>query len=627
MLASAPGKDHEAVADTEKQSTTWKVKDPQQWAGVRLSQIEEGLAVLRNSGYLFHDAVEGCLIWAEKLLAVVLSDVSAWENSAMASSPYWTIHLCQIGFSLQKNGEGYKICSRSQEEIDEKVSCWSMSNMHKVLSGNKSKSFKDFTKGGEYLTTVPSQAARKNKFPHWATRGDAQTKHLDIRALGDETMQQRKTSTFFALWDAAGLPPVDPRIRERSLPATHLFAKSMSARARKAAQIIAPSRDGMIAAKSTGRIVHAGKRASMGIPCESGIRAGKRAAVVSITDLSDDDVDDYGIPIQRTLAGSSRNCGVESEEPVGPIGPVEVPSDDEVDKEEKKEGLLASLFSEPVANVGDAATRNSRSTPSEGEFESSDDESEAEEVDQADESEAEDDDEAEEAEEAEQSNAERSGQSNADGPREEGGTSIPTDEWFANARQLLHESMSDRDRERVDQALKDKQQQIRGERLTKGQLKNIDWLSKINIASLKEGTFKVERRACKPTFEQLMKRRTNLLEKQRRQESREKLKQAREDLQVELKKQLDEQARQRHQKKLLVSQAKEERKLARHGRRVAAANAKLNAPLKKQREKERKRKCAYQEQAAKKLEYAKRRKVDTIVRTGDTTLKIVLNRR
>ena len=187
--------------------------------------------------------------------------------------------------------------------------------------------------------------------------------------------------------------------------------------------------------------------------------------------------------------------------------------------------------------------------------------------------------------------------------------------------------MSDRDRERVDQALKDKQQQIRGERLTKGQLKSIDWLSKINIASLKEGTFKVERRARKPTFEQLMKRRTNLLEKQRRQESREKLKQAREDLQVELKKQLEEQARQRLQKKLHVSQAKEERKLARHGRRVAAANAKLNAPLKKQREKERKRKCAYQEQAAKKLEYAKRRKVDAIVRTGDTTLKIVLNRK
>lgn len=603
MLASAPGKDHEAVADTEKQSAPWQVKDPKQWADVRLSQIAEGLAVFRNSGYLFHDAVEGCLIWAEKLLAVVLSDVSAWENSAMASSPYWTIHLCQIGFSLRENGEGYKICSRLKEEIDEKVSCWSMSNMHKVLSGDKSKSFKDFTKGGEYLTTVSSQAARKNKFAHCTTRGDAPTKHLDIRPLGDETMQQRKTSTFFALWDAAGLPPVDPRIRERSLPAKHLFANSRSARARKAAQIIAPSRDGMIAAKSTGRIVHAGKRASMGIvlPCESGIRAGKRAAVVSVADLSDDDVDDYGIPIQRTQAGSSRNCGVESEEPVGPIGPVEVPSDDEVDKEEKKEGLLASLFSEPVANVSDTATRNASSTPSEGEFESSDKESEAEDVDEAD--------------EADESEA------------EEGGTSIPPDEWFANARQLLHESMSDRDRERVDQALKDKQQQIRGERLTKGQLKSIDWLSKINIASLKEGTFKVERRARKPTFEQLMKRRTNLLEKQRRQESREKLKQAREDLQVELKKQLDEQARQRLQKKLHVSQAKEERKLARHGRRVAAANAKLNAPLKKQREKERKRKCAYQEQAAKKLEYAKRRKVDAIVRTGDTTLKIVLNRK
>ena len=301
---SADGEREQLAGKSVQPSSHWRVQNPDHWAEVRLVQIEQGLHVFREAGFLYTDDIARCVNWARSMLAVVLSDVSACEESAMASSSYWTIHLCQIGFSYIDQGEGYKICSHSMAEMNEKVECWSMSNMHKVLSGEKSKAFKDLSRGGEYLTAVSSQAARKNKFGRWATRGDARTKNLDIRPLGDEEAQKRKTATFFTLWDAACLPAVDTRIRERRPPNTHLFAKSQSARSRKADQVLG-SRDALLATQSIGRILHAEKRASMGPVKGSGIQAALFATpkrpvpLVRIADLSDDEVDDDGVPIPR----------------------------------------------------------------------------------------------------------------------------------------------------------------------------------------------------------------------------------------------------------------------------------------------------------------------------------------
>lgn len=587
-------------------STLWRVQNPGHWAEVRLVQIEQGLHVFREAGFLYRDDIARCVNWACSMLSVVLSDVSACEERAMASSSYWTIHLCQIGFSYLDSGEGYKICSHSMAEINEKVECWTMSNMHKLLSGEKSKAFKDLSRGGEYLTQVSSQAARKNRFGRWATRGNARTKNLDIRPLGDEEAQQAKTATFFMLWDAAGLPAVDTRIRERRPPNTHLFAKSQSARSRKADQVLG-SRDALLATQSIGRILHAEKRASMGPVKGSGIQAALFAApkrpvsVVRVADLSDDEVDDDGVPIPRA-SHPSHPTHPSEDEPTGRFCPAELPSDDEEDVAEKKESVLVSLLQDASAVSAVSAVRTE-------EFESSDDDSGNNDSDNNEDDPSESDNES--ASEEPQS-----------GPREEGAS---YEVMASESKKMLLDSISDRERERVEQALSDKQKQLRGETLTKCQLKNIDWLSRISMNSLMNGEFKIIRRARQPTVEQMMKRRLKQAAIERRKKALQELRDARQNLQIELRKQLDERTRERFENRLKLLQAKEVRKQQRQERRIQVANAKLNARVQSQRETERKRRLFYEERASKSIEYAKKRKVDAVALVGETKLKILLH--
>ena len=190
---------------------------------------------------------------------------------------------------------------------------------------------------------------------------------------------------------------------------------------------------------------------------------------------------------------------------------------------------------------------------------------------------------------------------------------------------MLLSSISDRERDRIQQALSDKQQQLKGATLTKGQLKNIDWLSRICMNSLMNGEFKIIRRTRQPTVDQMVKHRAKQAAIARRKKALQDLREARQNLQIELRKQLDERTRQRLQNRLQLLQAKETRKQERQERRIQVANAKLNARVQSQRETERKRRLFYEERASKSIEYAKKRKVDAIALVGDTKLKILLH--
>jgi hypothetical protein len=618
-----------AAVATRKSSCGWHVKHPKQWADNRVVQIEQGLLVFYHAGFIHYDTVVKCTNWAGFMLAVVLVDPSAWEMHAMASSSYWAIHLCQIGFALQDSGEGYKICGRSRDELHEKKECWSLNNMHKVLSGDKSKRFKDFSKGGTYVTDISSEVARKNKIAWWSMRGDERTKHLDIRPLGDETMQERKTASFFQVWDAADLPQGEEqlvsRIRDRRPPDTHLYSDSHSAKSEVSKRVMSSS-VGMIAMKAINRTNHCAKRAVMGPVCGSGIKSDMKAALLNKprprVDLpmesSDDELDDNGMPMAHRKGPSSRNCGVEANESDVLFGRAEAPSDDEEDRKQNTVDLLEAALKSPMADACNPETRNVSSTPSEDGVVDDDDHPSS-----SDDSEEESsDDESESGGDTEQSDVDT-----PDGPREEGVSSTLPENLYAHGTQILKESLSIKDRDKVERALDAKRLQHRGQQLTKGQLALLDWLSKIDLVSLREGNLKINRRKAQPTFDQLQKRLSKEAEARRRKEATELLRVAREDLQVELRKQLDEKSRERLQNRLKKLEAKEARKTRRHHRRVERANFRLNNTVRKQREQEQSRKRKYQEQAAKKLEYAKKRKISAAVRTGPLSMTILLHQK
>jgi DNA-binding protein YbaB len=608
-VSSAEPAEQEEVAGPSKSSSLWIVKIPQRWADNRIVQIEQGLHVFYHAGIIHFDTVNRCVNWAGRMLAVVLSNPSAWEEHAMASSSYWTIHLCQIGFALGEGGDGFQVSSQSYEDMNEKKECLTMANMHKILLGDKSSRFKDFSKGGTYLTTVSSAAARKNKIQMWAMRGDERIKHLDIRPLGDELKQQRKTATFFQLWDEAGLPWDDDKhmnlIRERRAPLTHKFADPNTPKSQFSKKLMT-NPTGLVAMKAMNRAVHGTKRASMGPVRGSDIKAAlfrkPSASVVRMAELSEDEVDDDGrpIPSAKTAKASLRNCGAESSEATGPLDRAEAPSDDETDLLLKKVAILEAAAKAPADPVCDPETRNASSTPSEhGLTDAEDDHPSSSESDDS------DSDSDEEM-------------PDPDGPREEGGFSNPSDAIVNNL------SMSDADKDKVNDAKAALSRQQLGKDLTKRELSLIAWLQKINFDSLVEGEIKFNPRKRQKTIEQLQKQRAKEAEARRRREAAELLRQAREALQVELRKQLDERTRERLQNNLLKLQGKEERKIARHQKRVERINLKMNNAIRKDRERQETRKRKYQELAAKKIEYARKRNMSAIVRTGDLSLKLLI---
>lgn len=595
MAMSSDGTDEVEEFTTRERTNGWRVLDPERWSNNRLTQIHESLEVFHQNGFITQDGVKWGVRAGGSMLGVVVADPKACETKAMACPSYWAIHLCQIAFSRRDNGDGFKVSSRHQEELDRAVECWSMENMHKVLLGDKSKSFKDVSKGGEFQTEISSQAARKNKIPVWALRGDARRKRLDVRPLGDESQQIKKTASFFEIFKQAGLDednPVDPRIVNRQPPDTHMFQSSGSARERMTAHALA-GREAMLAMKSIGKQVHGVKRSGMGAVRNSsvlprtvfhkpgsilasvkktgGLSMGSTERYTSSRFDSDSDSDplhpelDTGngmMPIARKKYGISRNGAVDEVEVAGPVDKAEVPSDDEEDVLQDKEDSLKEMISSSAGAPNRDSDKDSE--------EEMDDE--------------------------------------LTGPREEGAVTISEESFDEKFKAIRGISISDNDRDKIRAAIEARDAQKRGERLTQGQCRLIVWFSRLDPDALKEGELKKKKPTLTP--EQIIKRKQEAADKKRKQQNKAALKEAREAYQVAI---LEE----REERKLANRKRKQEEEEAKEKKRQEKNEAKMNRgndALKNYLEKKRR------QESEPKMKMAKKRNV---VQTGEFSLKIV----
>lgn len=627
MTSEMSNEDEEV--ETIENSSLWRVKHPERWAEVRLMQIHECLLVFRDNNFISYSGVDRAVSWAGSMLGTVLSDLKGCETKAMASSSYWSIHLCQIAFSKCEQGNGYTVSSQYEKELDRSVECWSIINMHRVLSGDKSKSFKDTSKGDDYQTTVSSQAARKNKVGFHALRGDARIKRLDIRPLGDETQRMKKSASFFQIWKQSGLPELDIKIINCEPPARHKFNASGSTREKIAAQALA-GREELLAMKTTGRKVHGLKRAGMGAVNGSSVisralftKDGARSSRLSIgsteaklqskqtmmhsdSESSDDEpeIGENGFPVARKKKGVSRNGAIDENENLSPIGMAALPSEDEEDVKVEKEKLLhdALQFTE--------ISQKTRCQSPTVEVDKKQDDKIDLESSSSDEDEDGCDDQADQAD-----------QEDHTGPCEEGCLRATEYDLYEKSKNVPMFSIKNSDRDRIERVEHARDLQKRGIKLNHRQIKDIEWFEKLDLESLKHGEIKPRKRTR--TFEETLKKKQKEIEKKKRAEKRKTLQKLREAVQKTILEERDERklaiAKRRHEE----FTAKLERMKARENRRVQKVNERLNDALRKERDRNRKKIEQYGKEAQLKSENAKKRNLDSIIRVGDHKVKIL----
>lgn len=165
----------------------------------------------------------------------------------------------------------------------------------------------------------------------------------------------------------------------------------------------------------------------------------------------------------------------------------------------------------------------------------------------------------------------------------------------------------------------------RGEKLTKRDEADLDWRERLDPLALREGRIVPVRRKKQKTWEQIVKKRREELEKQKRKENR---RQAR-DLRREKKamekaaKMQDKEEAARQRKEL--ERQREQRRRERDEARIQKASDFLNSAIRKKREKEKVRLEVQQKKADEKLERARKNNRLAVVATpGTLTLKINL---
>ena len=626
-------------------TSLWRPKLPGRWAETRLVQIQECLKTFHDGLFLSYDEMHRAEVWAERMLAYVLRNMKQFETREMANSAYWAIHLCQIAFSLKEHGFGYEIRSKDQEELDRAVECWSMTNMHKVLLGDKSKSFKDPTKQGS-LTQVSSQAARKIGIPGYLLAGDARRRAMDVRALGNESQQIKKSACFFEIWRLAGLDEVgsvDSKIVARQPPCTHRYNKSGSARERKAAETLR-DKGTMVAMKVTNKKAHALQRRGMlGAGVKSvvphnlfkklgsstkgrGLSTGSTDRYQNPSQFSDPSESESecaeGVPVARKKKGISRNGAVEAvqedkkDEDSRPVERATVPSDDEADADEEKEAFLKE-FLLPVAPMAPVVVEPM-------DMESSDDDEDYDEG-MGEESEDDGDDDDDDDGDDDDGGGDDGDEQEPAGPREEGCVTLTPADFREKTDALKGVSMSDRDQDKLKRVVVARGKMRLNERLTAGDCKILNWFKNLDVESIKQGKLVTKRSA--PSLEQIVKRKQKEAARNKSHMRRELVKTQRRELNAAI---LEE----RNERKLAVlerhrdeADAKLKRAEGRAHRRIERANEKINDFRKGKIAKNRKKKERMLERADRKMQIAKKRNLDVVIPTGDLKFKILLRQR
>lgn len=633
--------------ETVGNTSLWAPKRPDRWAENRLVQIQECLHTFYENEFLKWHDMQRAVRWAEKMLSYVLLHMKECETRAMANSAYWSIHLCQIAFSRREFGCGYMIEWKMYEKMQHAVECWNMANMHKVLMGDKSKSFRDPATQGS-LTSIDSRAARKNRIPAYLLRGSERRKRMDVRALGDEAQQIKKSASFFEIWRLAGLDeenPVDTRIVDRRPPDTRQLQFSGSTLERVGLRVLS-DKDSLLAMKATGREALAGRqRGMLGASVKSssvvprnlfnkskwavGPALGKKSklstgsiekySVSSFIHSESDSEPEFqdGVPVARQKKGISRNGAADDDEASGPVDRATVPSDDEADADEGKETFLKEFI---ATEVCDPETRRASSTPSE-----TDDAEPAEAAEPAESEKSSDEDEDYEDSDVDDAVSSDSDEDLEDtGPREEGAITITDAEIHEKTKAFRGLSLSDSDRAKFRMVDDAKNKQKRNERLTALELKALNWFKNLDPEALKEGELRRKKRP--PTWQQILKRKQKEAQKRKSEARRIALKTTREELHAAILEERNERKRAILERQLEEAAEKLKRAEDRGRRRIERFNFKINDFRRRQKERNRKKQERLQADADRKLKNARKRNMNAVIHSGDFKMTIVLRK-
>lgn len=341
MSSEEEAEDADSDSDAESSAVVgkrWKLHGPvMNWAETRRAHIDECFHVFASEGFMHQDERPAATARVMKCLLHVVTHQDHWARRGhMASPAFWACVFVMDSYS--RRPEGYEVRNKSIEVLNHAKEAWTLDNMHKVLAGEKSQSFKDRAQSEEYLTNVPTGRG----FGRAVTRAGLKLRKLGVHDLGNRpSVRFKKMQTLLELMQLAGLERPHERICNMLPPETHQLRMANSAR-EAAMERISAEWDHNIAVRSVdflrARVTMLGQQRPRGPRAPSPISVPWHPANRNDNDGAVDIGD--GTFAKAKPRPSAHAC--EDGEKVV-TGPVALPSDDEEDKRDTKDDKIARL--------------------------------------------------------------------------------------------------------------------------------------------------------------------------------------------------------------------------------------------------------------------------------------------
>ena len=319
----------------------WKLRGPiMNWGETRRAHIDECFHVFASEGFMYYDEIPPAMARVVKCLLHVVNHQDHWARRGyMASPAFWACVF--VMDSCARRPEGYQVRNKSIEVLNHAKEAWTLDNMHKVLAGEKSQSFKDRAQSQEYLTNVPTGRG----FGRAVTRSGLKLRKLGVHDLGNRpSVRVKKMRTLLELMQLAGIERPHERICNMQPPETHQLRMSNSAR-EAAMERISADWDHNIAMRSANFV--RSRAAMVGPQCPQLPRAPSPISAPwhpANRNDHDDAVDVGDGTFAKAKPRPSAHAVHEDGENIVAV-PVALPSDDEEDKRDTKDDKIARLQS------------------------------------------------------------------------------------------------------------------------------------------------------------------------------------------------------------------------------------------------------------------------------------------
>ena len=321
----------------------WVIKSPViNWAETRRAHMNVCFLVLCDNRFMYHDEVYAADQRVMKCLLHVVAHEEHWAYKGyMASPAFWACVFVMQSYSLRS--EGYEVRSKSQDVLDHATEAWTLDNMHRVLAGDKSKTFKDNQQSDEYMTSVPTG---QRGITRVVTRGNIKLRKLGVHDLGKgHDVRVKKMATLLELMEKAGVERPHERICNMQPPTTHKLKPSNSAREKAMARIedvwdtneFSRKRsflDSRAAMLGPSRAVKSKRCAS---PISAYWHPGNRDDGEDIVDIGDGTF---------ALSAPKGRVHADDNDEATNLGPVTLPSDDEEDQRGERDNAISRLLAQ-----------------------------------------------------------------------------------------------------------------------------------------------------------------------------------------------------------------------------------------------------------------------------------------